>query len=81
MVVSEMGELWSPNTPPPRTAARDVIVRWGATWLQTIIAIGISIPKAPQEVPMAKERPAAVINSIAGIIITGKLDCSTRPAT
>ncbi len=53
MVVSEIGEQWSPKTPPPRTAARyngSEPSRAAARGT----AIGTMRAKVPQDVPVAK---------------------------
>ena len=57
IVVSEMGDAWSPKTPPEMTAAiargRRVVV--SASILAAIVmAIGIIIEKVPQLVPVEK---------------------------
>jgi len=53
MVVSEIGEQWSPNTPPPRTAAM-IKPGWRPMILIMGTAMGIMMAKVPQEVPVEK---------------------------
>jgi hypothetical protein len=58
MVVSEIGEEWSPKTPPERAAAtkgetgRPSVIEAGTT-------IGSMMAKVPQLVPVAKAMPDA----------------------
>ena len=65
MVVSEMGEQWSPHTAPDRQAAMETtsISPWGKAW-QTM---GIRMEKVPQEVPVAKARNTATRKMITGL--------------
>ena len=58
MVVSEMGEQWSPQTAPAIQAEIAIIIR-GLLASNTLRTMGIRIPKVPQDVPVAKERPTA----------------------
>ncbi len=52
-VVSDMGEQWSPKTPPQVTAA--IAGYTDASSDNAMgIAMGIKIPKVPQEVPVEK---------------------------
>ena len=81
MVVSEIGEQWSPNTEPAKIADSAVTVNSGAAVSQTETMMGIRMPKVPQEVPVAKESMADTPNIMAGISITGILDAATTPAT
>ena len=81
IVVSEIGEQWSPNTEPARVAARATLTSSGATELQIMVTIGIRIPKVPQEVPMAKASPPATRNTTAGISVPGIWDAATRLPT
>ena len=62
IVVSDIGEQWSPYTDPASTAPR-VGTRKGdaPSVLHIIVIIGISIPKVPQDVPMEKLMIAAMI--------------------
>ena len=65
MVVSEMGEQWSPQTEPARQADIPIIPRVLPTG-KILTTMGIRIPNVPQEVPVAKEIPQATRNIIAG---------------
>ena len=67
MVVSEIGEQWSPKTLPANVADNDTTINSGAIELQIGTMIGIKIPKVPQAVPMAKDKKAATRNTTAGI--------------
>ena len=66
MVVSEIGEAWSPPTAPDRIAATVITSRFWSPVPITAMAIGIRMPKVPQEVPVAKARIIATIKKIAG---------------
>ena len=79
IVVSEIGEQWSPKTPPPRTAAR---YKGSAppTLLTNGTAIGIIIANVPHEVPVEKEIAAETKKSSAGMNI-GFSQRPTTPAT
>lgn len=81
IVVSEIGEQWSPNTEPASVADKAMIVRCGATDVQIDAIIGIRIPNVPQLVPIENERKAATTNIIAGISIIGMLEASTMLLT
>ena len=74
IVVSEIGEQWSPNTAPVRTAPMEAIMR-GVTVsvaLDTAAAIGItmgmSIVLVPHEVPVAKAITMAIAKTKEGRI-------------
>ena len=58
MVVSDRGEQWSPNTPPPATAANTATTSWVTSPPLMLKArgraMGIQIAKVPQEEPVAK---------------------------
>ena len=64
MVVSEMGEQWSPQTAPDRQAAMEStsISPSGNAW-QTM---GMRMEKVPQEVPVAKARKTATMKMMKG---------------
>ena len=64
MVVSEMGEQWSPQTAPDRQAAMETtsISPSGKAW-QTM---GTRIEKVPQDVPVAKARKTATTKMMMG---------------
>ncbi len=66
MVVSEIGDTWSPYTAPAIHAAIIGIIISGR---DSVIAspIGISIPNVPHEVPAAKDSRQAIKNRTAGI--------------
>ena len=65
MVVSEMGEQWSPHTEPARQADIQTIPILLPTG-KILRTIGMRIPKVPHEVPVAKAIKQAIINIIAG---------------
>lgn len=46
-----------------------MMVMFPSVPLKTLSTMGMSIPKVPQEVPVAKERPTAIRNIMAGSII------------
>ena len=64
MVVSEMGEQWSPQTAPDRQAAMEMtsISPSGNAWH----TMGIRMEKVPQLVPVAKARNTATRKMITG---------------
>ena len=64
MVVSEIGEQWSPQTAPARQAEMEMINNLSSK--PTPTTIGNKIPNVPQEVPVAKARNTATRNTIAG---------------
>lgn len=65
IVVSEIGEQWSPQTAPARQA--DMLITPRVLPMGKILrTIGIRIPKVPQEVPVAKAMKHAIIKIIAG---------------
>ena len=73
IVVSEMGEMWSPHTAPARTAeitnascSKPWSVEKSIVPLRTVKIIGISIPNVPHEVPVANARPTEIRKNIAG---------------
>lgn len=81
IVVSEIGEQWSPQTAPPIHAEIEMILKGSPTW-KTAMQIGIKIPNVPQDVPVAKAKPAAIIKIIAGKnIFNAPALPSTTPAT
>ena len=53
MVVSEMGEQWSPHTAPAITADIHGIISAGSTLTAMAAAIGSIMPNVPQLVPVA----------------------------
>ena len=64
IVVSEMGEQWSPHTAPAMQAEMAMII---SSLLisepNTFTTIGIRIPKVPHEVPVANARNAPTRNA------------------
>ena len=58
MVVSEIGEQWSPQTEPARQADIPIIPISLPTG-NIARTIGIKIPNVPHDVPVAKEMPIA----------------------
>ena len=65
MVVSEMGEQWSPQTAPARQADTPTNSR-GLVSGKILVTMGIRMPKVPQEVPVAKLRAQATRKMTAG---------------
>ena len=65
MVVSEIGDTWSPQTAPAMHAEMEMM-RSGAAAGNTAMQIGMSMPNVPQEVPVAKASNAATMKIIAG---------------
>ena len=69
-VVSEIGEIWSPQTAPARTADTEIIIISRFVPAANMpVAIGTRIANVPQEVPVEKERNTATANSTTGIKI------------
>ena len=66
MVVSEMGEQWSPHTAPARQAAMVMMSRLPGRLMPT--TMGSRMPKVPQEVPVEKAKKMATKNTMAGSI-------------
>ena len=85
IVVSEIGEQWSPQTAPAIHAEMAIIISsLFKSAPNTPTTIGMRIPKVPQLVPVAKARNTATINTIAGRKLTSALfptKPSTSPAT
>ena len=65
-VVSEIGEILSPQTEPDKIAAIDIINKW-LSIANIEKAIGINIEKVPHEVPVDTDKKIESINNIAGI--------------
>ena len=65
MVVSEIGEMWSPHTAPDKIAA--TLKTSILLYPKIAIAIGIRIPKVPHEVPVEKASPRAIRKNRNGI--------------
>ena len=68
MVVSEMGEQWSPHTAPAMQAEMQMMAR-GSSMENTCWTMGIRMPKVPQEVPVAKASRQPMTNTMRGRII------------
>ena len=66
MVVSEMGDVWSPNTEPASVAASVTVMSVGSSAWATGTTMGMRIPKVPQAVPVEKLRKAAMTKTMAG---------------
>ena len=66
MVVSEIGEQWSPNTEPARTALSIGNIRAMSVAAAISPAIGNMIPKVPQDVPVEKAIKPDSRNRITG---------------
>jgi len=65
MVVSEMGEQWSPHTAPAMQAEMQMMPR-GSSRGKMAMVMGIRMPKVPQEVPVAKARKQPIKKTMAG---------------
>ena len=65
IVVSEIGEQWSPQTAPARQADIDIMPSSLPTG-KIAKTIGIKIPNVPQDVPVANAIPQATRKIIAG---------------
>jgi hypothetical protein len=74
MVLSEIGEQWSPKIEPESTAETVKTIISGAAFWHAAEATGISIPNAPHEDPIANESIAEPINTTNGRNFSGKLD-------
>ena len=68
IVVSEIGEQWSPQTAPAMQADMEMIIISGLDFSNTATTIGIRIPKVPQEVPVANASPHPTRKIMAGRI-------------
>ncbi|CUS93953.1 hypothetical protein JGI15_11041, partial [Candidatus Kryptonium thompsonii] len=65
IVVSEIGEQWSPKTPPLKTLAT-TIGKFESSAIAVGTAIGIIMAKVPQLVPVENEMKAEVTKTILG---------------
>ena len=65
MVVSEIGEMWSPHTAPAMQAEMEMI-RSGSPMGNTAMQMGMRMPKVPHDVPVAKARNIATTKMMAG---------------
>ena len=65
IVVSEIGEQWSPQTAPARHA--DIpIIKYSLVGSKIAATIGIRIPNVPHDVPVENDKTHATIKMIAG---------------
>ena len=82
MVVSEMGEQWSPHTAPAIQAEMEIIISCGSTSWKQDTTMGMRIPNVPHDVPEAKARPTATTKMMAGRKpMSPPAECSTTLAT
>ena len=82
MVVSDIGEQWSPHTAPAMHAEIEMIIIVWFVPEKMFTTIGMSMPKVPHEVPVAKARKAPTTNMIAGNSPRSGPDTPpTKPAT
>ena len=65
MVVSEIGEQWSPQTAPAIQAEMQMMAM-GLLMSNTLCTMGIRMPKVPQLVPVAKASRQPTANTITG---------------
>jgi hypothetical protein len=73
IVVSEIGEQWSPQTAPAMQADTQMIASVdfegsGSESENAFNVIGIRIPNVPHDVPVAKDRMQAITKITAGRI-------------
>ena len=68
MVVSEIGEQWSPQTAPARQAEMPIMSR-GSPTLKIGRTMGMRMLKVPQLVPVAKASRQATTKMMAGSIL------------
>ena len=66
MVVSEMGEQWSPHTAPAMQAEIEITIKVGLVLANTLTTMGIRMPKVPHDVPVANASPHPTRKMIAG---------------
>ena len=90
MVVSEIGEQWSPQTAPARQAEIHIITMDGISpdeptsascLLKTLVTMGMRIPKVPHDVPVANESPIATAKRSTGSRSFTAVALSTIPDT
>ena len=77
MVVSEIGEQWSPHTAPAIQAEIEIIKNDSLCPLKALTIIGMRMPKIPQDVPVAKAKRAAIRKINAGKIFMTFVDKDT----
>ena len=64
IVVSDIGEQWSPHTAPAIHADTQITDNtFPDSWGNTLRQIGIRIPNVPHDVPVANARKQAIINN------------------
>ena len=67
IVVSEIGEQWSPQTAPARHAEIPITLRVDVgSFVNRYVTIGIKIPKVPHDVPVENDNTQATKKMIAG---------------
>ena len=82
IVVSLIGEMWSPQTAPAMQAEIEMILIGSLASGKAAMQIGIKMPNVPQEVPVAKARPQAMAKMMAGSMFCKPCALPpTRPAT
>ena len=82
IVVSDIGEQWSPHTAPAIHADIEIIIMVLSVPAKVPTTIGIRIPKVPQLVPVANAKNMATKNIIAGRKLRKPTDNPlTSPAT
>ena len=82
IVVSDIGEQWSPHTAPAIQADIDIIIIVLSVPENVLTTIGIRIPNVPQLVPVANARNIATRNIMAGRKLSRLPEAPfTRPAT
>lgn len=79
IVVSDIGEQWSPHTAPERHAAIEITsISYVLPSPNTLHTIGIRIANVPQLVPVENARNKATINIIHG---RNSFNAPAEPAT
>ena len=82
IVVSEMGEQWSPHTAPAMQAEMEIIMSCGSTSWKQDTTMGMRMPNVPHDVPDAKARPTETTKMMAGRKCMSSLaEFSTKLAT
>ena len=80
IVVSEIGEQWSPYTDPANVAPSAGIRYTSAPGaVQIIVMIGISMPNVPQDVPIEKLMSAEMMKIRTGRNAKGRFAVLTKP--
>ena len=73
IVVSDIGEQWSPHTAPAIHAEMEMIIIFSLLPANTATTIGMSMPNVPHDVPVANARKQPTRNMIAGSSVTNPL--------